>query len=1136
MRKEDDSQELLIQCGSDLSYVLKKIETLRRFSNEYPRLFAKINATMATRDSDLRVIYIIKDTLDATEISNLSEEEIKQVLIDWLLALHVLHSNGFLHGHIVPRSLRIVAEDTPSGTQYHGKLSLYGASFLNPKITLPIQYRPPESMFEGLLDARSDLYNLGIVLFEIFTGRNPFDHFNRNVIKSNVLNGITSKIEDLNPSIPQIFASQINKLVAFRKSQRPKDAKEVLIQLGGKAEFENTGQITYYPDFNDYVKSLTYITHKVKERHNANKPTTILISGGSGVGKTAYCNAIASTLTKEGFFHLSVNFFGIHWYQVTYINLILENFRAKFSKDELRTIFGKTGLLMIEKSLDAARRGIASSSITNYKIWTLLQTVVVEIAKHYKISLVIDNAHLASLQQQLNILRLLSLNSPNLCLILSVDETTMGGQRVLGFIQTSGADAPLRIDLRKITPEEASFILSRCPITERNIPRYNENIEFSRLIRDLAFLRIPQDLEMIGKNILSALGILGNPLPLHVLHSMFRSEAQADIDSVLIYLEKQQIVKTIYIEEEGALGVYLTHSSSRDKTHPLRLEKVESLSIAPSSDLWRIYVKMKVEQLPDISEIERLVKNYLRSPFASFAFNILDQYYSHLTDNSAIRIKYWMGVIAFNSGESSLAASYLSDVVLEDTSNALTREEAVWALLTASWLRFREKDTTRAEPLLQEALDIIGQEDEELARFQALLAFQYFFNGKIKEAWRLIEEALSKKIRKLSEANLEANAVAGILSLYLGDYSQAYFHFNEAYEIAHALQRFHDEAWIRRNTATALIAIDPKEAVNRINEALDTYAAIGTLRDVSITLNNKAMVLFQTGIITGMLETAKEAYKLVKALNSRLDLMDPADTYSLALLVNGKFEESLDYSEEALVIAREYNEVIGLIEVGISNIIIRYLGGYDFSERLNGLKMLQTVAAAPPFGEIIKGIEFHIANVDPSQGISYLIKEFTKGGFQSLSTIYEYLIAFFWFMNLSKLISRAEDPKKIIDSFVRAGVDLKILCPNLKIIIKDAAELLSSEFETRSEFHRLYKIAPSIFIKYAVAMFFLSLGEKSTLPILASILQHCLNNIPPGIHETFLKRYVENTALEEYLPKTGSFVVRISELIKQYLQ
>ena len=617
---------------------------------------------------------------------------------------------------------------------------------------------------------------------------------------------------------------------------------------------------------------------------------------------------------------------------------------------------------------------------------------------------------------------------------------------------------------------------------------------------------------------------------------MFRSEAQADIDFVLIYLEKQGIIKTIYIEEEGALGVHLIHSSSQDKAHPLKLEKIESLSIAPSSDLWKIYVRMKIEQLPNLSEIERLVKNYLRSPFAPFAFNILDQYYSHLTDNSAIRIKYWMGVIAFNSGESSLAASYLSDVVLEDTNDALTREEAVWALLTASWLRFREKDVTRAEPLLQEALDIISQEDEELARFQALLAFQYFFNGKIKEAWRLIEEALSRKIRKLSEANLEANAVAGILSLYLGDYSKAYFYFNESYEIAHALQRFHDEAWIRRSTATALIAIDPEEAVNRINEALDTYAAIGTLRDVSITLNNKAMVLFQTGIIKGMLETAKEAYDLVKALNSRLDLMALADTYSLALLVNGKFEEALDYSEEALVVAREYNEVIGLIEAGISNIIIRFLGGYDFAEQLNGLKMLQAVAATPPFGEIIKGIEFHIANVDPDPGISYLMKEFARGSFQSLSTIYEYLITFFWFMYLSKLISTAQDAKRIVAPFIRSGVDLKILSPHLKTIIKDAAELISSEFETRSEFHRLYKIAPSIFIKYSVAMFFLSLGEKSTLPILASILQHCLNNIPLGIHETFLKRYVEHTPLESYLPKTGPYLVRISELIKQYLQ
>jgi eukaryotic-like serine/threonine-protein kinase len=92
-------------------------------------------------------------------------------------------------------------------------------------------YMSPEQIQGEKLDARSDLFSLGLVLFEMVTRRRPFKGSTRTSVHDAVLHDPPERVRPLNPAVPARFESIIRRSLERNRDRRYQSAKELRADL-----------------------------------------------------------------------------------------------------------------------------------------------------------------------------------------------------------------------------------------------------------------------------------------------------------------------------------------------------------------------------------------------------------------------------------------------------------------------------------------------------------------------------------------------------------------------------------------------------------------------------------------------------------------------------------------------------------------------------------------------------------------------------------------------------------------------------------------------------------------------------------------------------------------------------------------
>src|SRR5260370_9524470 len=189
------------------------------------RLFA-VGKTHGTRYYAME--YIEGESLDKVMArrDRMSWEEVVALGQQLCAALQHAHDKGVIHRDLKPSNLMILRDGTLKLTDFGIAKDLDSTSLTSANCTVgTASYMSPEQCRgERDLTSKSDLYSLGIVFYELVTGRKPFNADNAMEMFLLHVSGTFERPSRLVPQLPVWFDNLICQLLEKKPDQRPLDA------------------------------------------------------------------------------------------------------------------------------------------------------------------------------------------------------------------------------------------------------------------------------------------------------------------------------------------------------------------------------------------------------------------------------------------------------------------------------------------------------------------------------------------------------------------------------------------------------------------------------------------------------------------------------------------------------------------------------------------------------------------------------------------------------------------------------------------------------------------------------------------------------------------------------------------------
>lgn len=190
-------------------------------------------------------------------------EEALDIMKQLTSAISNAHHNHIVHRDIKPHNILVDSSGTVKITDFGIAMALSATSITQTNSVLgSVHYLSPEQARGGMANKKSDIYSIGIVMFELLTGRLPFSGESAVSIALKHLQSETPSLKRWNPQIPQSVENIVLKATAKDPFHRYDNVDEMEDDLRTALDSKrlNEGKFVI-PEDNEATKAIPIITN-----------------------------------------------------------------------------------------------------------------------------------------------------------------------------------------------------------------------------------------------------------------------------------------------------------------------------------------------------------------------------------------------------------------------------------------------------------------------------------------------------------------------------------------------------------------------------------------------------------------------------------------------------------------------------------------------------------------------------------------------------------------------------------------------------------------------------------------------------------------------------------------------------------
>lgn len=280
-----DDREVAIKILKD--EYLNNEEFIRRFKNE-SKAIAVLSHPNIVKVYDVSfgdmIQYIVMEYIDGITLKEyinqqkvLTWKETVHLVTQILKALSHAHSKGVVHRDIKPQNMMLLSDGTIKVTDFGIARFSNSTRTMTEQAIGSVHYIAPEQAKGDITDGKTDIYSIGVMMYEMLTGKLPFDGDNAVSVALMHLQVVPDTPRTLNPSIPEGIEEITLKAMQKQPGDRYQSAQDMLddierFRMNPSVRFEYKylydKQPTKYVDAVSKGKS-----HRAEEFAQSNKPS-----------------------------------------------------------------------------------------------------------------------------------------------------------------------------------------------------------------------------------------------------------------------------------------------------------------------------------------------------------------------------------------------------------------------------------------------------------------------------------------------------------------------------------------------------------------------------------------------------------------------------------------------------------------------------------------------------------------------------------------------------------------------------------------------------------------------------------------------------------------------------------------------